>query len=59
MNDGDVFEAVAKGVDRAMTRMITGITEMPSSDFWETLETSIETAFEQVANDTIDRKQDE
>ena len=55
----DVFEAVAEGVDRAITRMITGITQMPSSDFWDTLKTAIETAFERVANETIERKMDE
>ena len=55
----DVFEEVAEGVDRAITRMITGITQMPSSDFWDTLKTAIETAFERVANETIERKMDE
>lgn len=59
MEDCNVFEAIAEGVDRAMTRMITGITQMPSSDFWDTLKTAIETAFERVANETIDHKLDE
>ena len=59
MEDRDIFEAVAEGVDRAITRMITGITQMPSSDFWYTLKQAIETAFERVANETIDRKLDE
>lgn len=58
MNDCNVFEAVTEGVDRAITRMITGITQMPSTDFWETLKTAIETAFERVANETIDRNQE-
>ncbi len=52
--DSDIFEAIAEGVDRAITRMITGITQMPSTDFWETLKTAIETAFERVADKTID-----
>ena len=59
MKDNDIFEAVAEGVDRAIWRMITGITQMPSSDFWDTLKTAIETAFERVANETIERKADE
>ena len=36
-----------------------GITQMPSYYFWETLRTAIETAFERVANDTIERNSDQ
>jgi hypothetical protein len=51
MKDRDIFEAIAEGVDRAIFRMITGITQMPSADFWDILEKSIKNAFERAANE--------
>lgn len=59
MTDNDVLDAIAEGVDRAITRMITGVTDMPSTDFWHTLKQSIETAFARVAEDTIERHKDQ
>ncbi len=41
----DIQDAIADGVERAMWKMITGITDMPSSDFWMVLERAIENAF--------------
>lgn len=53
--DPDVYEAIAEGVDRAITRMIRGVTDMPSMDFWETLEKAIKDAFETIADERINR----
>ena len=52
----EIQEAIARGVERAMWRMITGITDMPSSDFWETLEESMESAFTKIAESEIEKR---
>lgn len=54
----EMHEAVAEGVDRAIWRMITGVTDMPSMDFWDTLKGSIERAFERIADEKISRMDD-
>lgn len=50
--------AVSDGVERAIWRMITGITDMPSHDFWDTLKDAMERAFMKIAEDEIERRCD-
>ena len=55
----DILEAISDGVDVAITRMIRGITDCPSGDFWFTLKEAMEKAFEKVAEREIERRNDE
>lgn len=54
LNKEDVTDAIEQGVHRAVWEMITGITDMPSSDFWDTLKDAMEKAFTQVAEGRSD-----
>jgi hypothetical protein len=56
LTKSEMHDAVADGVDRAIWRMITGITDMPSSDFWDTLKAAMERAFVKIAEDEIERR---
>jgi hypothetical protein len=44
-----VYEAIAKGVDRAIWRMISDNTAMPCRDFYDTIEKAAKEAFEKVS----------
>jgi hypothetical protein len=54
----ELKEAISEGVDRAFWRMFTGITQAPSTDFWATLEESIERAFTKIADEKLMRDED-
>ena len=54
----EMHDAVADGVDRAMWRMITSITDTPSTDFWYALKGAMECAFVKIAEDEIERRND-
>jgi len=58
LTKSEMHEAVADGVERAMWRMITGITDMPSHDFWDTLKAALERAFVKISEDEIERRND-
>lgn len=53
LTKSEMHGAIAEGVDRAIWRMITGVTQMPSMDFWDTLEKAMERAFLTAAGDGI------
>lgn len=56
LTPNETKEAISEGVERAFWRLFTGITDMPSADFWATLEKSIEQAFKNIAEEKADKK---
>jgi hypothetical protein len=45
VSKAEFLNAIRDGVNDAMTTMITGVTDMPSTDFWNAMEKSMRQAF--------------
>ena len=49
LEPNEIYEAIAEGVDRAITRAILSGTDMPSADFFDTIGVAAKEAFYEAA----------